>query len=142
MLKITAKINLRKKNYEYNHIRKEIEILESIPKGDVSTDIKDIILELKSKENKFVKEKIEGSMLRAKVPHIEPNEADIAYYARLEKISGEKNNIYCLCDDNGILKEGTENVIKIVHDFYSTLYRKEAECRVSQDEFLDKVTMV
>ena len=29
-------------------------------------------------------------MLRAKVPHIEPNEADIAYYARLEKISGEK----------------------------------------------------
>ena len=80
-------------------------------------------------------------MLRAKVPHIEPNEADIAYYARLEKISGEKNNIYCLCDDNGILKEGTENVIKIVHDFYSTLYRKETECCVSQDKFLDKVTI-
>ena len=35
---------------------------------------------------------MEGTMLRAKAPHIEHNERDISYYARLEKISGEKKS--------------------------------------------------
>ena len=48
----------KEKNYEYNQIREDIEILESIPKENVSIDVKNIISELKTKENIFVKEKL------------------------------------------------------------------------------------
>jgi len=99
----------RKERSEYNEILKSIEVLEGIPKQDVTDSIKETIVNLKSKENHHTNKKLEGSILRAKVPHIEKNEHDISYYARLEKISGEKNNIYCLNDKNEVLNQGTKN---------------------------------
>ena len=55
---------------------------------------------------------------------MEKNENDISFYARLEKVTGEKNNIYALVDSEGQLKEGTSEVSGIIHDFYSDLYKK------------------
>ena len=57
----------------------------------------------------------------------------------LRKSRAKKNHIYCLNGHNDQLKEGTDNVMKIIPNFYSNLYRKEVECEVTQDEFLDNI---
>ena len=126
---------------DYELLKEKIEILEAVPKEDVSEYVKEALTGLKEQEKAFLTKKMNGSILRSKMPHIEPSEKDIAYYARLEKISGEKNLIYCLMDSNDILKQGTKNVMEIVYDFYSNLYKKEPECEVTQDLFLSKVSV-
>ena len=133
--------NARNQRKEYNLLKEKIDVLESIPKEEVCEGVVNALANLKSQEKVYLEKKLEGSILRAKAPHIEPNEKDISYYARLEKISGEKNQIYCLQDSQNRLKQGTENVKKIVYDFYSNLYTKEAECNVTQDFFLNKVNV-
>ena len=78
-------------------------------------------------------------MLRARIPHLETNEKEISLYARFEKITAEKNLIYSLIDDSGTLQQGSHNVMKVVHDFYSNLYTRDPECSDSQKYFLDKI---
>ena len=133
--------NGRKQRQEYNLLKHKIEVLESIPKEEVSEGVANALANLKSQEKVYLEKTLDGSILRAKAPHIEHNEKDISYYARLEKISGEKNQIYCLQDSQNRLKQGTENVKEIVYDFYSKLYTKEAECHITQDIFLNKVNV-
>ena len=58
---------------------------------------------------------------------MEEGEGDISYYAKLEKRKGEENLIYSLEDDNGVVYEGTENVIKTINTFYNILYEREEE---------------
>ena len=70
-----------------------IDVFEFIPKEEVCEGIVNALANLKSQEKVFLEKKLEGSILRAKPPHIEPNEKYISYYARLEKISVEKSNI-------------------------------------------------
>ena len=68
--------------------------MENIPIFEVDDFTRSAIENLKIEESKFINSKMEGQMLRSKMPHIELNEKDISLYARLEKISGEKNLIY------------------------------------------------
>ena len=82
---------------------------------------------------------MEGQMLRSKMPHIEQNEKDISLYARLEKISGEKNLIYALMDENETLQQGSQSIMKVVYDFYSDLYMNEPECTETQEYFLNQI---
>ena len=70
---------------------------------------------------------------------MEEGEGDISHYAKLAKRKGEENLIFSLEDDNGMLQEGTQNIIKTVHNFYTSLYEKEEENLTYQDELLDKI---
>ena len=63
----------------------------------------------------------------------------ISLYSRLEKINAENNTIYALIDDSDSLKQGTDDILKVVHDFYSNLYTNEPECELSQEYFLSKI---
>ena len=56
-----------------------------------------------------------------------------------KKKSGERNCIFSLKDDQNVLKEGTENLLKITYSFYKKWYTKEPECDRAQDYFLIKV---
>lgn len=130
----------RREKEELNRIKRKLEILESIPRDEITERIKKDIADLKVEENEFTKIKMQGSILRAKLPHIEENEHNISYYAKLEKMSADQNKIYSLKDSQGELKEGTENVIEIVHKFYSELYTNERENIIYQNELLNGVT--
>ena len=101
-----SKQKARKDRHEHENILKRLEILESLPKDEVSESIKNTIADLKAKERSIKDKKLEGIILRSKLPHVEKNENDISFYARLEKVTGEKNNIYALVDSEGQLKEG------------------------------------
>ena len=70
---------------------------------------------------------------------MEEGEGDISHYTKLEKRKGEENLIFSLEDDNGMLQEGTQNIIKTVHNLYTSLYEKEEENLTYQDELLDKI---
>ena len=59
--------------------------------------------------------------------------------AKLEKKTGEKNCIFSLKNEQNILKEGTDNLLKITYNYYKKLYTKDPECEESQDYFLRKV---
>ena len=84
--------------------------------------------------------KIEGMKLRSKLAKFEVGEPKIAYLSRLEKITGERNTIYSLRDDQNILKEGTGDMLEIVCNFYKDLYKREIEDENEQNRFLNKVT--
>ena len=133
--------NSRKRKREHLQIKKKIEILEELPIDEVDDYVRDAINNLKLEEDKFIKSNIEGYKLRSKIPHIELNEKDISLYARIEKISAEKNLIYSLIDEQGLLKQDTADIMDVVYSFYSDLYTNEAECQVSQDYFLNQISI-
>jgi hypothetical protein len=68
---------------------------------------------------------MQGFRIRSRLPHFEESEPNISYYARLEKIRGEKNLIYALKDDDGLVYEGTKEVLRIAEKYYSNLFKEE-----------------
>lgn len=125
---------------ELKNIRRNLEILEALPKRELTDQIKKQISFLKEKEVEFLNKKVKGAILRAKIPHFENNEVSISHISKLEKLKGEDNTIFSLKDKDGILREGTENVLEIVHDFYSNLYTKEPEDERLQDRLLENIS--
>ena len=119
--------------------RNKLEILESIALERINPEIKQEIDRLKKAEWEYNKTKIMGFHLRSKVPHIEEGEADISYYTKLEKRKGEENSIFSLETEDGVTWEGSENVKKVIFDFYSKLYEKEPESEIYQDELLSGI---
>ena len=78
-------------------------------------------------------------MLRAKIANFDENEVNISYIYRLEKLRGDSNTISSLTDDAGNIKEGTENVINLVNEFYTSLYGREHEDVDEQNYFFRNV---
>ena len=87
----------------------------------------------------FEKTKIEGMKLRSKIASYEIGEPKISFLAKFEKKTGESNCIYSLKDEQNVLKEGTDNLLKITYNYYKKLYTKEPECDRAQDYFLSKI---
>ena len=84
--------------------------------------------------------KRQGAILRAKLFNFEEQEANISYVSKIEKLRGDLNTISCLFNKDGLLKEGTENVLDIAYDFYSDLYTKEQEDLLQQTFFFQNIT--
>ena len=120
-------------------INRELEELEIIPSNLLTEYSQQKIEELQKKLSKFEKEKIEGMKLRSKIPSHDYGEPNINFLSKLEKLRGEKNTIYSLRDDNGVLKTDTESLLEIIRLFYKKLYTRENECVEEQDKFLRRV---
>ena len=131
----------REERKKIDDVKKRIEILESIPIEDTTPNLLHTIENLKEVENNFTSKKIQGSLLRSKIPGVENGELNMAYYTKIEKMRAEQNTIFSLMDSNGLLVEGTEGISKVVHNFYENLYSKETECENSQNDFLKGVTI-
>ena len=56
----------------------------------------------------------------------------------MEKVKAEGNKIHPLHDKNGILQSKTANVLKIVEDYYSDLFRGSETDKIMQNEILSK----
>ena len=133
----TKKAEIRRN--EIFQIKSEIEQLEKLHPVYITDESKLKLSQLQEKMAKFEKNKIEGMKLRSKIASYEIGEPKISYLAKLEKKSGERNCIYSLKDEQNVLKEGTENLLKITYNFYKKLYTKEPECERAQDYFLRKI---
>ena len=127
-------------NRELNILEKDLKLLESLPSQLLNTNILDRIDSLQDRINEHQSKKIRGALLRTKIPSFEECEPKIAFLSSLEKRRGEANTIYNLFDENTqTLRSGTQQVKKVVFDFYSKLYSKEAVDNSLQDEFISKI---
>ena len=127
-----------KKRQRFQNVENQIEILES---KDVLIESQKDLNHLKEILITFEKEKSEGYRIRSRLPHFEVEEPNISYYSKLEKVNTEKNLLYALYDpkDNSILKRGTENVLKIMGEFYGDLYTKQNCDEIIQKELLNSI---
>ena len=130
----------KERNARYNQAIKRIEILESMPKSSLTAHHIQEINENKNIEIQYLSYKIKGALLRAKLANFDENEVNISYLSRLEKIRRDSNTIAFLTDDEGILREGTEQVISVVNNFYSNLYDREIEDVNEQNFFFRNVS--
>ena len=124
----------------YNRAISRIEILESIPKESLTNVHMSELNQNKKIEIDFLNYKRAGAILRAKIANFDENEVSLSYIARLEKLRGDSNTITSLTDDDGNIKEGTENVINVVNNFYSALYKREIEDVPEQNYFFRNIT--
>jgi len=129
----------RKKRIEKFELKRERERLEKISKHQLTDTDLYKLNKITEREKELETEALNGAKIRAKTPSFEFGEPSISFLKKLEKLSGEKNAIYSLEDDNGVLKQGTDNVINICHSFYKNLYTKEEEDEIAQEELLSKV---
>ena len=79
-------------------------------------------------------------MLRSKIANFDANEVSLSYLSRLEKIRGDTNIISFLTDEDGILQQGTGNVIDVVNKFYISLYKHENEDIGEQNHFFQNIS--
>ena len=82
--------------------------------------------------------KSEGFRIRSRIPYFEDSEPNLSYYKNLEKYRGEKHLIHALKDENGVVKEGTKEVIKVAETFYTKLFKNEPVDDPMQEEILAK----
>ena len=122
-------------------IRNKLEILESLHENKITQDIKIEIDRLRQLDFEYNDKILKGYKIRSRLPHFEEGECDISFYAKLEKRKGEENLIFSLEDENGIVQEGTTNLIKTIHGFYTKLYEKEPENDDYQNELLSEVNI-
>ena len=127
------------RNSLYNRALKRIEILEYIPKESLKFRHIDELNQNKKIETEHLNYKQAGTILRAKIDNFDENEVDISYVARLEKLRGDSNTIASLIDNEGNIKEGTENVLNIVNKFYTSLYKREQENVEEQNYFFRNI---
>jgi len=129
----------KKENADIRRLEKELEVLENLHTNNLNLGILERIVTLKSKITKFQNKKLQGALLRSKIPKFEENEPNINFISSLEKRKGEENTIYSLLDNNMNIKSGTQEVKEVIYDFYSNLYKSEPVDNSLQDEFLSKI---
>ena len=134
-----SKIKAKKERGDIEIVRNKLEILESLPKQNISREVENEIVRLKKLDLDFNQNKLRGCHIRSRVPHMEEGEGNISYFTRLEKRKGEENMIFSLENRDGIIEEGNENLKNIIYDFYLDLYTKEPEDEAIQNIFLNKV---
>ena len=111
----------RERRRDIEIVRNKLNALESLPNFQISTEIEQEIARLKKLDFDFNQSKIQGFLLRLKIPNFEEGEGNIAYFFKL-------------------IQQGTENIKQTVHQFYSELYTSQPEDENLQDELLSNIT--
>ncbi len=81
----------REKRRNINMVRNKLNILEALPKEKIGPQSQKEIESLKKQDFEFNRSRIEGFLVRLKIPIFEEGEGDISYFSRLEKRKGEEN---------------------------------------------------
>ena len=121
-------------------LKREMENLESdiffnIDSENARAQVQDIYTILEKEEAR----RAEGCRVRARIPNFETSEPSIAYLSGMEKSKGGRNLIYALKDPQGHVKSGSENVIKIAHEFYTDLFTSQHMDEEVQHTILEKL---
>ena len=130
-----------KERSKIEEVRYNLEVLESININDRTESVEKVLNELKNFEKEYISKRIQGTLLRSKLPGVDEGDLNLAYYTKLEKLKAEQNTIYSLENNDGMLVEGTEQILDVTHAFYKDLYSKEPEDTDLQDEFLSNLSI-
>ena len=84
---------------------------------DLTPQMIENIYIIKSKIDDQHRVKLQGALLRSKLPSFEKNEPSLAFLKNLEKRKGEENMIYSILEDNNSLSCKTDDTKKSIHDF-------------------------
>ena len=130
----------RLSNLTFQSQKNELFKLESIRSSNLTSANTERIELLKTQIDNFQKTKIQGTLLRSKIPNFEENDPQISFLSSLEKRKGEDNTIYNLLDtDTNCIASTTKEIKNIVYKFYKKLYTKEEEDTDLQTTFLEKL---
>ena len=134
----------RKKRWEETKVVRELEreksrLMEEIGAGYGSVFAGDHLREIETRLGQEEERRAEGYRVRSRVPHFEDKEPGVAYFSRQEKRGSKRNLIYALKDTEGRVRRGTEQVVKITHDFYTGLFTRGDTDEGTQDRFLSQV---
>ena len=100
----------------------------------------DKIESLSKKIADFQKNRLQGALLRSKLPNFEEMEPSISFLNTLEKRKGEENCIFSVYDEEtNTIKEDTEGIKESIYSFYAKLYKKDDEDERLQSKFLEQV---
>ena len=138
--KIFSKEKYQREQKEINELNKELESMEKLPMHSLNQNILDKIDVINGQIKDHQKKRLQGALLRSKLPNFEENDPSISFISKLEKRKGEENTIYCLKDEEtNSLKTSTDEIMDIINKFYKKLYTKEDEDTNIQDEFLEQL---
>ena len=113
----------RLSNLTFQSQKNELFKLESIRSSNLTSANTERIELLKTQIDNFQKTKIQGTLLRSKIPNFEENDPQISFLSSLEKRKGEDNTIYNLLDtDTNCIASTTKEIKNIVYKFYKQLY--------------------
>lgn len=135
-----SKKKAEESNKEFYRDKKELETLEGLHIQKLTPIILERIEVLKNKIEDHQRKKIQGALLRSKLPNFEENDPKIAFLNRLEKRKGEENTIFSIYDEeSSTIKSDSNEIKETIFNFYSKLYKRENEDITLQAEFLDKI---
>ena len=100
-----------KERSKIEEVRYNFEVLESININDRTESVEKVLNELKNFEKEYISKRIQGTLLRSKLPGVDEGDLNLAYYTKLEKLKAEQNTIYSLENNDGMLVEGTEQIL-------------------------------
>ena len=123
-----------------SYILANIHDLEKNNYTDMTTRQKERYLYFKKKHKDITETEIQGHQIRTRGhPRYEINEPNIDFYAKLEKRSAKKSIITELQDENGQIQTGNENLMKIVENYYTTLYTPSPVDIAKQQQLLKNI---
>ena len=129
----------KERNQLFFEAIRKIQSIEAISKQNLTVQLLEELEQNVKIEIEYNEYKRAGAMLCAKLPNFDQNEADISYISRIEKLRGDSNIIYSLTDNDGNMCEGTEHVLPVVEDFYSSLYTRDPEDVNEQNFFFRNI---
>ena len=132
------------KKYRERNLKKslltELDYLESLPvKGmpiSLTERLSYVQFQLKAQEEK----EIEGHRIRTRdLPNFEKADPNISFFSRLERRYIKKSRIGSLKNDKGVSVSSSQDLLKIVSGFYSSLYSSCSTDPKSQELLLKNV---
>ena len=127
-------------NSTQEKIRNDLVALEAIPADRLTSSKAGHYNFLKGKLRILEEKLIDGYRQRTRgLPKYEQREPDIAFYAKLEKRSAQRNVIGELRDKNGEVYSDNQNLMHIVTDFYTDLYTPSPVDESVQEKLLGNV---
>ena len=123
-----------------SEVTKQLTKLECIPDDVLTLPQKKDLAYFKSKYSQIVTEEIHGHQVRTRGnPDYEMNEPNIAFYAKLEKRSQERNTINELQDEDGSLKTRNEEMLSIAEKYYKKLFTPSNTDKLRQTQLLRNI---
>ena len=116
---------------------KEIEYIEAQLDRETVLEKKESI---SNSLRQLYQKKCEGARVRSRIKWYEEGETSSKYFHDLEKKRCKDKLWTAILDENGVLKHGTENVLKRQIEYYKKLYKEEPTSYEKQQFFLSNIT--
>ena len=126
----------KSRNQDIKRLKNEIIFYQKMERACFQPElISPIILAKEEEYKELLRYEARGAMIRSRVQDIEEGERPTRYFLNKEKLRMDKKSIKFL-QSNGTEYHKTDDMLKIIHEFYSDLYTNRPIDQNIVDEFL------